>query len=254
MAIKQNKPKRPERVMNELKFRELVVKSKEIIASCFYRIVLTSEQLAGFSSSGFDDHVKVFFPEPGKPLALPKMTDEGIVWPEGPRPASRDYTPLAFDAERNELTIDFFIHDGGIASDWAKAATVGDTLMIGGPRGSLVIPTDYAWQLYVCDETGLPAVLRRLRSLPDNITPQVLVNCSQPQTQPYLSECAHASIEWLDSKSIAAKLHSLTIPAEDYFVWITGEGEEVKQLSDNLLASHGLDTDYVRAAAYWHKK
>lgn len=70
------------------------------------------------------------------------------------RPATRDYTPL-YDAERHELAYDFYIHDGGIASRWALEAKVGDKLVIGGPRGSLVVPEDYAWQLYVCDESGI---------------------------------------------------------------------------------------------------
>ena len=254
MPVKKNKPKLPERVMNELKFRALTVKRKDRVAECFYRVIFTGEQLDGFSSAGFDDHIKLFFPTGNAQCALPKMTDDGLVWPDGLRPVSRDYTPLAFDAERNELTIDFFIHRGGIASHWAEKAQPGDTLMIGGPRGSMVIPVDYAWQLYICDETGLPAVLRRLRALPENIAPQVLVNCTQSETRDYLAECSQAHIEWLDSQSIAAKIQTLSVPAEDYFVWITGEGEEVKQLSAVLLATQGLDSDYVRAAAYWHKK
>ncbi|STV97906.1 iron-chelator utilization protein [Klebsiella pneumoniae] len=40
------------------------------------------------------------------------MTEEGIDWGEGVRPATRDYTPL-YDAERHELAYDFYIHDGG---------------------------------------------------------------------------------------------------------------------------------------------
>ncbi|MCT4703852.1 siderophore-interacting protein [Enterobacteriaceae bacterium H20N1] len=254
MTSQQNKPKLPKRVKNELKFRELTVKSKENVAECFYRIIFTSERLSGFSSLGFDDHIKVFFPGEDGKLVMPEITDEGIVWDEGPRPASRDYTPLAFDAASNELTIDFYIHDGGVASNWAAAAKAGDTLMIGGPRGSLVVPTDYSWQLYICDESGLPAVRRRLQSLPENITARVLVNSHHSGTQSYLSEFAHAEIEWLDGESIAEKLKNLAIPAHDYFVWITGEGEEVKRLSDTLLATHELDSDYVRAVAYWHNK
>lgn len=254
MSTAQPKKKLPKRVKNDLKFRELVVKTKETVAGCFYRIVFSSEQLAGFSSHGFDDHVKLFFPTDGGSCVLPQITDEGIVWADGPRPASRDYTPLAFEAERNELTLDFYIHDGGVASRWATTAKPGDTLMIGGPRGSLVVPTDYTWQLYICDESGLPAVRRRLLSLPDSISPLVMVNSHHEQTQPYLNEFTHAQIEWLDIESIAQKLKAIVIPAEDYFVWITGEGEEVKHLSDELLATHALDADYVRAVAYWHKK
>ncbi|NIY46459.1 siderophore-interacting protein [Cedecea colo] len=254
MNPQQSKSKLPKRVKNELKFRELTVKSKQTVAECFYRIVFTGEQLAGFTSLGFDDHVKVFFPDSDGKLVLPEITSEGIQWGDGPRPVSRDYTPLAFDAASNELTIDFYIHDGGVASNWATAAKEGDTLIIGGPRGSLVIPTDYRWQLYVCDESGLPAVRRRLLSLPVNIIPQVLVNSRHSGTRSYLSEFTGAKIEWLDGEAIAGKLKNLAVPAEDYFIWITGEGEEVKRLNDGLLASHTLDADYVRAVAYWHNK
>ncbi len=254
MTLQQAKPKLPKRVKNELKFRELTVISKERVAGCFYRIVFASEQLAGFSSQGFDDHIKVFFPEGDGKVSLPEITSEGVVWGDGPRPVSRDYTPLAFDAGRNELTIDFYIHQGGVASSWAAAAKAGDTLTIGGPRGSLVIPTDYGWQLYVCDESGLPAVRRRLLSLPENITVRVMVNSHHSGTQSYLGEFANAEIEWLDGETLAEKLKTLTVPQQDYFVWITGEGEEVKKLSDNLQATQGLDADYVRAVAYWHNK
>lgn len=250
----QTKPNLPKRVKNELKFRDLTVKSKATVAGCFYRIVFTSPDLAGFSSQGFDDHVKVFFPPAGGDFARPSVTDDGIVWGEGARPVSRDYTPLAFDAALNELTLDFYIHDGGVASQWAENAAPGDTLLIGGPRGSLVIPTHYAFQLYICDESGLPAVRRRLLSLPENSAPIVLINSRHAQTHEYLSEFQGAQIEWLDSESIAERVRNLQFPESDYFVWATGEGHDVKKLSDELLETRGLDGDYVRAVAYWHNK
>ena len=250
----QTKPNLPKRVKNEIKFRELSVKSKQTVAGCFHRIVFTSPDLVGFSSQGFDDHVKVFFPPENGDFVRPSVTDDGIVWGEGPRPISRDYTPLAFDAARHELTLDFYIHDGGVASSWADKAVVGDTLLIGGPRGSLVIRTDYAFQLYICDESGLPAVRRRLLSLPEHISPVVLVNSHHAQTHEYLSEFEHARVEWLDSESIASVVRTLEFPETDYFVWVTGEGHDVKQLSDELLENRGLDGDYVRAVAYWHNK
>ncbi len=58
-----------------------------------------------------------------------------------PRPPSRDYTPL-YDEQRHELAIDFFIHDGGVASSWAMQTQPGDKLTVAGPRGSLVVPED----------------------------------------------------------------------------------------------------------------
>jgi NADPH-dependent ferric siderophore reductase len=80
------------------------------------RVVLNGEELKGFISLGFDDHVKVFSPS-----------------------AMRDFTPRHFDAETGELWIDFFVHEGGPAASWAEQATIGQTLEIGGPRGSMVI-------------------------------------------------------------------------------------------------------------------
>ncbi|SQI98353.1 iron-chelator utilization protein [Klebsiella oxytoca] len=55
-------PKYPQRVRNELRFRELTVLRVERIGSAFQRIVLGGEALEGFVSQGFDDHTKLFFP------------------------------------------------------------------------------------------------------------------------------------------------------------------------------------------------
>ncbi|MDI7059514.1 NADPH-dependent ferric chelate reductase, partial [Pseudomonas aeruginosa] len=95
--------------------------------------VLGGEALDGFTSRGFDDHSKLFFPQSDAHFVPPTVTEEGIVWPEGPRPPSRDYTPL-YDELRHELAIDFFIHDGGVASSWAMQAQPGDKLTVAGPR------------------------------------------------------------------------------------------------------------------------
>ncbi len=126
---------------NVLRFRHITVASKTLIADEFWRITFHGSDLAGFNSAGFDDHIKVFFPQDsGATLQLPQMTDEGIVWPDGVCPPARDYTPLAFDGE-SSLTLNFYIHDGGVASGWAQQAKEGDRLLMGGPRGSLVVPT-----------------------------------------------------------------------------------------------------------------
>lgn len=251
------KQKYPQRVRNELRFRELTVLRVERVSAAFQRIVLGGEALEGFTSPGFDDHTKLFFPEPGSHFSPPTVTDEGIVWAEGVRPVSRDYTPL-FDAQRNELTYDFFIHEGGVASQWAMNAKAGDKLTIGGPRGSLVVPEDYAWQLYVADESGMPALLRRfkaLRELP--VRPQVkaIVTVADASYQDYLADCGF-EIDWIighSKEAVAEKLKAVTVPEEDYFLWLTGEGAVVKSLLDNCI-SDAIDPQLVRSQAYWHQK
>lgn len=253
-----NPQRYPQRVRNELRFRELTVLRVERPGVGFQRIVLGGEQLDGFSSRGFDDHSKVFFPQPGSTFVPPTVTDEGIVWGDGPRPVSRDYTPL-YDAARHELLLDFYIHDGGVASHWAVNAQVGDKLTIGGPRGSLVVAEDYAWQLYVCDESGMPALRRRLEALSQlAVRPHVtaVVTVNEAAYQDYLAHLSGFDIQWVighNSQAVADKLASVNVPAEDYFIWLTGEGEVVKSLM-NHFDTNAIDQQLVRAQAYWHKK
>lgn len=248
----------PQRVRNELRFRELTVLRVERPGAGFQRIVLGGEQLDGFTSRGFDDHSKVFFPQPGTHFVPPVVTDEGIVWGDGPRPASRDYTPL-YDASRHELALDFYIHDGGVASSWAMQAQVGDKLTIGGPRGSLGVPEDYAWQLYVCDESGMPALRRRLEALSQlAVRPQVtaVVSIADVAYQDYFADVNGFDIQWVAGhhpQAVDDKLAAISVPENDYFIWLTGEGEVVKSLMDRF-ESADIDQQLVRAQAYWHKK
>ncbi|WP_312948032.1 siderophore-interacting protein [Superficieibacter sp.] len=252
------KTRYPQRVRNELRFRELDVLRVERISAGFQRIVLGGPALEGFSSQGFDDHTKIFFPQDGTRLIPPTMTDEGIVWADGVRPAARDYTPL-YDAARHELALDFFIHDGGVASRWAMNAQPGDTLTIGGPRGSLVVPEDYAWQLYVCDESGMPALRRRLEglaALPSRPQVTAIVSVNDIALQDYLAHLDGFTIEWIvghDEQTLAARLAQLNVPAQDYFIWLTGEGETVKKLA-TVFEDKDRDPQLLRTVAYWHKK
>lgn len=58
----------PQRVRNDLRFRELNVLRVERVSAGFQRIVLGGEALEGFSSRGFDDHTKVFSRHRARPL------------------------------------------------------------------------------------------------------------------------------------------------------------------------------------------
>lgn len=249
----------PVRVKNELAFRHLTVKCSENVAGFFKRIVLVGDDLTGFSSRGFDDHIKLFFPaNPGDTITPPAVTDEGIVWGEGPRPINREYTPLHFDALTRELTLDFYLHDGGVASEWAENAKPGDKLIIGGPRGSLIIPTDYQWQLYLCDETGLPALKRRLGELKPGANQAkitILVKIKDARCMRYLEDETGFNIEWIRSdEEMEQKVKSLMLPQSDFYIWATGEGKRVKVLNDYFTVTKGLDPAYVRCVAYWHDK
>jgi ferric-chelate reductase (NADPH) len=247
----------PRRARNALRFRKLTVMRTEQVAGHFQRIVAGGDELEGFESQGFDDHIKLFFPEPDSDFVPPIAGEDGIIWQNDVRPSARDYTPI-YDPSTQELTVDFYIHDGGVASDWAVQAKPGDTLYMGGPRGSLIVPTEYHWQLYVCDESGMPALRRRLaelnaRQFQGQVT--ALVSVHSQQACEYLTAEPGVNIEWFVGESpetVARHALALTIPEEDYFIWVTGEGKVAKQLGEQL--SVGRDAQLVRTVAYWHDK
>lgn len=132
-----------ERVRHELRRRSLTVAEVTDITPGMRRIVLTGDDLADFISLAPDDHVKVF---------VPALEGE----------ARRDYTPRRYDNDARTLTIDFALHEAGPVTQWAIEASVGDTLAIGGPRGSAVVSSTVTRWLLIGDETALPAMGRRI--------------------------------------------------------------------------------------------
>ncbi len=252
----------PQRVRNELRFRQIAVTGKTLVAGNFWRVDFSGPDLVGFVSPGFDDHIKVFFPDAvSGVLHLPQISEEGIRWPDGVRPRSRDYTPLSFDSAAGTLTLDFFIHDDGVASQWAEQAKAGDVLGIGGPRGSLLVPEDYHFQLYICDESGLPAFRRRKQTMEGHLT-ELFAFTDEATGTAYLEGLKGIKASWLGQGAMQAEhlngllsaLDTVPLPTDDYFIWITGEGEAVKKLSDYFIEHRGCDATCVRAVAYWHQK
>lgn len=259
MTTESSQSRQPTRIRLPLVFRTLTVKTTSRLPGPFQRIVFTGDDLDGFRSPGFDDHVKLFFPdrETGE-LHLPKNGPDGPIWGDV-RPANRDYTPYQFDELARELTIDFYLHANGVASDWAKAAKAGDIIGMGGPRGSIQIPADYAWQLLICDETGIPALLRRLQELPDTTRGAIVIESGSEDERPSIPVKSGMTLEWIardgndDAQKLIAVVDRLTFPTNDYFVWATGENHKIFTLKTYLTGALGLDEDYVRAVAYWKR-
>lgn len=234
-------------------FRRLNVVSNTRITPSMARIVLHSAELEGFNSPGFDDHIRLFFPAAGESLDQPSPGERGLIWPNE-RPEMRDYTPRFFDTERLELTIDFVIHDVGIAGIWAKNAQVGDELGMGGPRGSFVIEGHIDWHLMIGDLTSFPAIARRIEGLPLGSDIHAIIEVpNAADIQPFGGE---AQITWVyqdDGDRLSKHIDTLTLPAQgDGFIFVAGEAAMVAQAREKLGAL-GHPDGHLKAANYWRK-
>jgi len=245
-------PGAPVRVRHEVRRRTLQVIRAEPITPRMRRIVLGGPELEGFTSAAPDDHVKLFFPQPGQ-------DGPGVAADASPMVA-RDYTPRAFDAARGELTIEFVLHGEGEgpASDWARAARPGDRIVVGGPRGSLVLPP-YPAHLLVGDETALPALARRLEELEAGVSVLALIEIADRAEERPLPSRAQTRIVWLHRNGVPAgrgellarALAEAELPAGDLHAWLAGEIDAMRTLRRHLVEERGLPRDRVRAAGYW---
>jgi NADPH-dependent ferric siderophore reductase len=247
-AAQTTDPRTPRRVRHEARRRTLTIKQVEKIAAHMIRVTLTGD-LQGFVSLGFDDHIKLFFPDGTK-------NADGA-----PNMLGRDFTPRRHDTAANTLEIDFAIHDAGPATRWAEQAKPGDTLNLGGPRGSFIIPTDYDWHLLIGDETALPAISRRLAELPAGARAVVLAEVDGAADEISFKTKANITVTWAHrdgappgmSDGLSRALSTLKLPAGDYYAWVACESLTAKGLRQQLIADHGANPKWMRAAAYWRR-
>lgn len=241
-------PRMPRRVRHEPRRRMLTIKQVDKIAAHMIRITLTGD-LDGFTSLGFDDHVKLFFPDGTT------STDGGA------NTIGRDFTPRHFDRANNTLEIDFAIHDAGPATRWAEQAKPGQTLALGGPRGSFVIPDTYDWHLLIADETGLPAVTRRLAELPAGTRAVVLCEVDGPADEIAFDAKANVTMIWVyrngapagAGDTLAKALSTLKVPAGEFYAWVACKSLVAKDLRRRLIADFGANPKWIRAAGYWRR-
>jgi NADPH-dependent ferric siderophore reductase len=226
--------RRVERVRHELRRRELEVAAVDRLSPGFVAVTFAGEPLADFVSLSFDDHVKFMFGE-------------------GEDAVRRDYTPRAYSAAGRRLTIEFALHGHGGASDWARHARVGDRVTVGGPRGSMIIPTDYDWHLLAGDETALPAIRRRLEELPAQARVIVLVQAAAADRLP-LASPAQVDLRWIEPDApLADAVRALELPQGEGFAWCAGEASAMAAVRQVLLEAKGHPREAMRVAAYWKR-
>lgn len=250
--------------------RELQVLRAYELTPGMRRVVLGGDELGAFRRYGYDltpfrteapdDHVKLFFPAPGESEpVLPEQDDGHLDWPhEGPRPLSREYTPRRYDAEAGELELDFVVHAGGVAADWASTAAPGDRIFLAGPKMSIVLPEPAPeWYLLTGDQTALPAIGRWLDELDEQVRVHVLVEVANPDEEQKLYHPA-GDVRWLyrdptDPDALVRALAELDLPDTPGFAWAAGETALMRGVREHLRKVRGLPTDRLCVTGYWKR-
>ncbi|MDO4822279.1 MAG: siderophore-interacting protein [Rothia sp. (in: high G+C Gram-positive bacteria)] len=216
-------------------------------------------KLPPFTSPIFDDHIKLIFSSDGNTEAvLPTQNEHGIDWNFSDQLITRDYTPRRFDADLGELDLEFVIHEGGTAVDWALKAQPGDCLWFVGPKSSTVLPENLTHIIFLCDETGLPALARFLEERPSPAAITAIIFIRNNEARISLPLSSGDSLRWVvgnpsDPQIWEEAARSLNLNKDNNpYIFAAGESRALLPLRRYLSRELGLNKHQLNITGYWH--
>ena len=237
-------------------FRAVVLRVEDLTPS-MRRVVLGGPGLADFASTGVgDEYLRVLFPAPGETEpVLPAVVDGVLDYSTIDLGLLRTYTVRRHDAERGEVTLDFVVHDGGVASTWARDAASGDVVGLNSPTGLYDPPTGLAWQILVSDCAGLPALARILETTPASVRTRVVVEV--PDEEHRLELPGTAEVTWVHGGNghgpsrLEDVIGALPRPGSDGYVWVAGESRALRGVRKYLRRELDLPATAYKTVGYW---
>ncbi|GHE53320.1 siderophore-interacting protein [Streptomyces longispororuber] len=250
-----------EKVGYPIRVRRTEVVRTAMVGGGLLRVTLGGPGAQGFEAHAPDEHVKLLFPEPDGSLRLPEQDGTMLRWPR-PAPTSREYTVRRYDPAAAEIDIDFALHDGGLASDWARAVAPGAVVHVAGPPGGLVVPHAYDRYLLAGDLTALPAIARWLEELPRTARGWAFVEVADAAEEIELSAPGGVEVRWLHrgdrpagtGDALADAVTAVTVPeGERLYVWAAGEAGRLKPLRRWVRDELRLDKADYDITGYWKR-
>lgn len=243
-------------------FHQATLLSREHLTPGMIRLTFGGPGLAKFRSTGIgDEYLRLFFPnEKTGRLHLPHITEDGRwTYPDG-QAAIRcsTYTVRRYRPDAGELDIDFVVHAGGLASEWALRAQPGDCITLNNPHGLYRPPADTAWQLLVADATGLPALSRLLEQTPRHVQSRVFIEVARIEDEQALPAHPGATVTWLhrSGNGVAPSrmeevVRAVPLPQTPGYIWAAGEQKVVRAIRKFVRRELQYPAERYELVGYW---
>ena len=238
-------------------FRTVEVVSSTPRTPLLQRVVVGGDSLDGFVISEPASSLRVVVPWPDEPFSVPTWTGNEFLLDDGRRPALRTFTPVQFDPEANELTLDVVNHAHGTISQWAQRAQPGDRCAVSGPGKGEEIDQSASRYVLLGDETALPAIEQLLAAIPKTIEVEAQLEITTPAAQLNLPTGSNTSITWrvADRDTPPGSTLIDTIKTTDLDehsrVWAAGEAASVQAIRKHLFNERGVPRAHTTIRGYW---
>lgn len=219
------------RVPYPIQVRRVRIADRTYVTPRMLRLTVAGPELAGLHTYQCDDHVRIVFADPDGTRRDPVPNDHDMLdWPD-PMPTTRKYTIRRYDADTGRLDLDFVVHAGGLASDWAASAAVGDEVTIAGPPGAKAFAHTYDHYVFAVDLTALPAAARWLEESPPDVSADVVVETADATDRDYpLAVRDRVRVHWVGPAQLTSTVESLPLPTGRPFLFAAGEADDIRPL------------------------
>lgn len=220
--------------------RTLQVIATRSVTPHMLRITLGGVQIDTFPADQESAYIKLIFPAPGSERNL-----------------MRTYTVRHQRAD--QFDVDFVLHeDAGPASQWAKGARPGDSILIGGPGPKKLVDNAADWFLIVGDMTALPAISVNLEQLPADARGHAVIEVIDERDIQPLRHPAGVELHWLlnphpgeNSKLLVDQVRRLDWPAGRPSIWAACEFTAMRALRQHFREERQVERKNLYISSYW---
>ncbi|MGO1165129.1 MAG: siderophore-interacting protein [Janibacter sp.] len=231
------------------------------------RVTLAAPELTGYALAGPDEYFGLLMPGADGRLHMPDAERTNVraaitEMPEDEQPGLRWYTVRELRRSQGEVDVDIVTHgDSGPGSAWAVTAKVGDPV---GFRsgGALYTTFDAQRQLFVADETAVPALLaileeRERRGL-NGLGQGVIAHVEAPSAATLagmelpVQITIHERGDADPGTAVHAALSDDATSTSDLdYAWLCGEAGLATSLRRHLVQEVGMDKKAITFSGYW---
>ncbi|EPJ45485.1 MAG: siderophore-interacting protein [Osedax symbiont Rs2] len=235
--------------------RKLMVINKQKISCNMLRITLGGDALQDFPLDQESGYIKLHF---AKEDVLEGDIEQQLRSDDAQtRPTLRTYTVRQQRQDPCEIDVDFVVHEGGPASDWAINSQQGEQIYVAGPGKKKLVDVTADWFFLAADMTALPAISVNLALLPDNARGYAVIEVlEQADIQP-LAFPENFELHWVinnhqqgTSLLLDAVKALPPLPGKPS-VWLACEFTSMRALRQYFHADLQINRRSVYASSYW---